>query len=56
MEYCLNSFLRGCKLQSNVYSTYCIEDKLKILATEVLGDLLVTSDLKWKITIFISNQ
>ena len=46
MEYCLNSFVRGCKLQSNVYSTYCIEDKLKILATEVLGDLLVTSDLK----------
>ena len=32
--------------QSNVYSTYSTEDKLKILAAEVLGHLLVTSDLK----------
>ena len=36
-------------LQGNVYSTYSTEDKLKILAAEVLGHLLDTSDLKWKI-------
>ena len=33
-------------LQGNVYSTYGTEDKLKILAAEVLGHLLDTSDLK----------
>ena len=46
---CLNSFVWGWRLQSNIYSTYSTEDKLKILAAEVSGHLLVTSDLKWKI-------
>ena len=43
-------------LQGNVYNTYSTEDKLKILAVEVLTHLLDTSDLKRKMTIFISNQ
>ena len=33
-------------LQGNVYSTYSTEDKLKILAVEVLTHLLDKSDLK----------
>ena len=41
-----NSFVQGCRLQHSVHSTYSTEDKLKILAAEVLGHLLVTSDLK----------
>ena len=46
---CLNSFVWGCRLQSNVHSTYSTEDKLKTLAAEVLGHLLVTCALKWQI-------
>ena len=33
-------------LRGNVYSTYNSEDKLQILAVEVLTHLLDTSDLK----------
>ena len=41
---CLVHSIAG--LQSNLYSTYSTEDKLKILAVEVLTHLLDKSDLK----------
>ena len=46
------------RLQSNVYSTYMYstEDKLKILAVELLMNLLDNSDLKWNISHFHQDQ
>ena len=46
------------RLQSNVYSTYMYstEDKLKILAVELLTNLLDNSDLKWNISHFYQDQ
>ena len=40
----LNTYV--ARLQSNLYSTYSTEDKLKILDVEVLTHLLDKSDLK----------
>ena len=53
-EFNLNLVHSIARLQSNVYSTYMYstEDKLKLLAVEVLTNLLDKSDLKWNISCF----
>ena len=57
-KFSLSGSLNIARLQSNVYSTYMYstEDKLKILAVEVLTNLLDKSDLKWNVSYFHQDQ